>query len=134
VECPDCHKDLCEIRQSGVAIDVCIACQGLWFDRGELEVYSERATDAPVEKTSSHALQLQPGKTQPCPRCRRASLEMGSLRQLEAGLCTGCHGVWLSSKSLENRSIVERSGDGLAAAAFEFAIGTALEIVFSLLD
>ena len=35
--CPQCHASLVEVNRSGVMIDVCPECKGIWLDRGELE-------------------------------------------------------------------------------------------------
>lgn len=35
--CPRCGADLVERQRSGVTIDVCVGCRGVWLDRGELE-------------------------------------------------------------------------------------------------
>lgn len=38
--CPVCKGSMQEINKSGVAIDVCTVCRGVWLDRGELEKLS----------------------------------------------------------------------------------------------
>jgi len=35
--CPVCGERLREIQRSGIEIDVCPGCKGIWLDRGELE-------------------------------------------------------------------------------------------------
>lgn len=38
--CPVCKSSMREIDRSGVTIDVCTQCRGVWLDRGELEKLS----------------------------------------------------------------------------------------------
>ena len=35
--CPSCKAMLVPIDRSGVAIDACPSCRGVWLDRGELD-------------------------------------------------------------------------------------------------
>ena len=40
--CPSCGGSLVELDRSGVHIDACRNCRGVWLDRGELERIVER--------------------------------------------------------------------------------------------
>jgi uncharacterized protein len=40
--CPSCGGELVELERSGVRIDACRQCRGVWLDRGELERILER--------------------------------------------------------------------------------------------
>ena len=40
--CPSCGGDLVELERSGVRIDACRQCRGVWLDRGELDRILER--------------------------------------------------------------------------------------------
>lgn len=35
--CPNCNVGMTNIQRSGIEIDVCPQCRGVWLDRGELE-------------------------------------------------------------------------------------------------
>ena len=37
MQCPRCGVLLTEIVKTGVPVDVCDQCRGIWLDRGELE-------------------------------------------------------------------------------------------------
>ena len=45
--CPSCSGPLTEIERSGVLIDACRDCRGIWLDRGELDklIAAERVAD-----------------------------------------------------------------------------------------
>lgn len=54
--CPNCNVGMTNIQRSGVEIDICPQCRGVWLDRGELEKLLE-----PVrEHVSSEAPALPP--------------------------------------------------------------------------
>jgi uncharacterized protein len=45
MQCPRCENVvLSEIDRSGVTVDRCASCRGIWLDRGELEKLIARAT------------------------------------------------------------------------------------------
>jgi hypothetical protein len=37
MHCPKCGQVLKEVEYSGVPIDICPHCQGMWLDKGELD-------------------------------------------------------------------------------------------------
>lgn len=49
MQCPVCDTQLREIQKSGVKIDICPGCKGIWLDRGELEKIIE--TEARSNRT-----------------------------------------------------------------------------------
>jgi hypothetical protein len=42
MRCPRCGTHLVEKKSSGVTIDECPSCHGLWLDHGELEELGKR--------------------------------------------------------------------------------------------
>jgi uncharacterized protein len=42
MRCPSCGGQLVELERSGVRIDACRQCRGVWLDRGELDAILER--------------------------------------------------------------------------------------------
>ena len=44
--CPACGADLAEVERSGVRIDACRGCRGVWLDRGDLDRVLERERQA----------------------------------------------------------------------------------------
>ena len=43
MHCPVCESDLKMTERSGVEIDYCPVCRGVWLDRGELDKIIERS-------------------------------------------------------------------------------------------
>lgn len=42
MKCPNCQTDLVMSERSGIEIDYCPQCRGVWLDRGELDKIIER--------------------------------------------------------------------------------------------
>jgi uncharacterized protein len=42
MKCPACGGELVELERSGVRVDACRRCRGVWLDRGELDHIIER--------------------------------------------------------------------------------------------
>lgn len=47
MKCPTCDVDLVMTERSGVEIDYCPKCRGVWLDRGELDKIIERSATGP---------------------------------------------------------------------------------------
>ena len=46
MNCPRCEtSSLVEVDRSGITIDRCERCRGIWLDRGELEKLTNQARD-----------------------------------------------------------------------------------------
>ncbi len=42
MKCPKCGMGLEEIEFAGVKVDKCFACEGMWFDKGEVEAIGSK--------------------------------------------------------------------------------------------
>ncbi len=50
LSCPKCYGDLVEVTLSGVLVDKCRGCRGIFFDDGELEEFLlTRVLDSKVQ-------------------------------------------------------------------------------------
>lgn len=81
-----------------IEVDVCPSCQGLWLDRGELDLLlargGQKAADWAVETS-------EPGKRR-CPHCRRALLHGPILgTHIDVDFCPHQHGLWLDKGELQ---------------------------------
>lgn len=43
--CPNCNASMTNVNRSGVELDMCPTCRGVWLDRGELEKILSSARD-----------------------------------------------------------------------------------------
>ena len=48
--CPVCNVELVMSERSGVEIDYCPKCRGVWLDRGELDKILERSSQQATQK------------------------------------------------------------------------------------
>ena len=46
MKCPNCNESLVMSERSGVEIDYCPNCRGVWLDRGELDKIIEKSAPA----------------------------------------------------------------------------------------
>ncbi|MFT4300046.1 MAG: zf-TFIIB domain-containing protein [Aeromicrobium sp.] len=67
MKCPTDGTTLVMSERSGVEIDYCPDCRGVWLDRGELDKILDRATanlsPAPAPRTSASAYAGTPRRT-----------------------------------------------------------------------
>ncbi len=100
MHCPKCRKvDLIEAtsKSTGVTLDRCPQCNGLWCDRGELE----RMLDVVVSDLEiPHDSELSTRKCPRCSRTLRAIPYRGTLVTVDA--CTNCAGLWLDGGELQS--------------------------------
>ncbi len=116
--CPACRNVALAAHQdpaTGLTIDSCPSCDGLWFDAHELSAFLQ---DEPLRKRFMWSEATEPlaaigytidTQTRRCPRCRIA---MG--QRLFGGVtldvCDQCHGIWFDHG--EVRLVVERFQHG----------------------
>ena len=73
VKCPiDVDIDLVMTDRSGIEIDYCPKCRGVWLDRGELDKIIERAggDGAPAAPVQQQPMAPPPGQVAPPPMAR----------------------------------------------------------------
>lgn len=116
MDCPKCVGRLQKItleinaiskgraQRSEIELDQCAVCQGVWFDKSELETYLKLGATAvdspPMEAKLGKELDDKAGK---CPRC---SVEMGKTpdpkgRGVKMDVCGKCGGVWLDNSEID---------------------------------
>ena len=52
MKCPNCNTNLIMSERSGIEIDYCPECRGVWLDRGELDKIIERSSQS-VQNTQA---------------------------------------------------------------------------------
>jgi Zn-finger nucleic acid-binding protein len=145
MNCPQCNGNLLERRVSGIDVDACSTCGGVWFDAGELDAY--RSSVGIVSGDSApigHAFQpVAGGEPWSCPRCATESVRAGAVGHYLLHRCSACFGVYVSRTELEtlSKSPKRRYAEGAANAASEAAwyapdllIEGALELLAGIVD
>ena len=104
MKCPRCKTEtMKEVKSKKTTLDKCVSCEGLWFDKGEIQAVSEAAAEL---------LSVPEGAPQSetvCPRC------MKPLRQFKypdtdvvVDMCDGCAGIWLDKGEFNNIAVVRQ--------------------------
>lgn len=65
MNCPVCDQQLREIERSGIHVDVCPGCKGVWLDRGELEKLLERESGGAATRFEQPPARPQGGDRDP---------------------------------------------------------------------
>ncbi len=45
MHCPKCATQLATVKHHDVTVEECPSCQGMWLDRGELEILAQRENE-----------------------------------------------------------------------------------------
>lgn len=108
MKCPRDGTDLAKVTMLGVELDKCHKCDGIWFDRGELETFRDAGVpdveEAIEEKYGDP--EFVEGATEGhmrCPKCADARLLRQSytyLNPVAIDRCTSCLGLWLDDGEL----------------------------------
>ncbi|MGL6280259.1 MAG: zf-TFIIB domain-containing protein [Gaiella sp.] len=72
-QCPTCDAPLVELDRSGIHIDACPRCRGVWLDRGELDRIVERerrAAEPELDADFFAEMQGRGAGTRPADRSR----------------------------------------------------------------
>lgn len=98
--CPKCPGSTLQqsLGPSGVIVDSCPACRGVWLDPGEIYGYSGDAQSLFAELGKAYQ---SPARTAfKCPRCAVELLEV-KLAAFALEACPGCRGNWLDTGEAE---------------------------------
>jgi Zn-finger nucleic acid-binding protein len=119
MKCAKCDGILVELDAGGLKLDRCESCEGLWFDRRELErllkVRRDGGAFPPSASTeTATAVEDLPGT---CPRCEVAleRSETIAVPDLFWDTCPSCGGAWLDGGELDR---IAADPDAAAEAAF----------------
>ncbi len=62
MQCPIDGSELVMTERSGVEIDYCPKCRGVWLDRGELDKIIDRASPGPAAQPASPGYEREAGR------------------------------------------------------------------------
>jgi len=105
MKCPDCHTELTPAKQSGVDMEICQTCKGMWLTRQELNALEDEVFDFGDDEKGSLVFGSGASPRQ-CPECGR-SMNRFEYRfyDLDMDFCGGGHGFWLEAG--EDRRVLE---------------------------
>lgn len=108
MECPSCDNQLQTFESSGIQLDSCNSCGGVWFDNFELKKLREKKSET---NSLSFELKVEPGtyidrdRERICPKCTNIKMRRhfyGPNREIEVDTCAGCNGMWLDHGEFES--------------------------------
>ena len=100
MRCPKCNCEMGRQTVSGIEVDRCSSCFGLWFDSGELEKLRNRKAARAID-TGDPALGdlVNVFDRYPCPRCKVPMIRMVDPVQTHIWFekCGSCHGSFFDA-------------------------------------
>lgn len=147
MKCPSCSTKLEELKCENHTIDICPDCDGMWFDREEMQPFVEfilkenKIPDAKIEldKKPLNAYTInEPSKL--CPRCEEKMIKYNYAYDSNIFLdrCPSCKGIWTDGKEIYQIAVhvkgnpaLEAMGKAMAAknTADDNGLGEALNIL-----
>jgi len=70
MDCPVCREPMIVLEYSGVEVDYCVSCEGVWLDAGELELLFGDAESCTAFLTVGSPADAKGEKPRRCPLCR----------------------------------------------------------------
>ncbi len=106
LRCPACrNKPLSALTDTatGLEVDTCDECLGVWFDSGELSTFY-KSPDLlkrlnPVGGQSLHHTYEISTRLRRCPRCRQG-MEQPLVGGITLDVCRECRGIWFDNGEL----------------------------------
>ncbi|MFC1807441.1 zf-TFIIB domain-containing protein [Candidatus Omnitrophota bacterium] len=116
MDCPKCVGKLQKKKVEDIEVDACFACEGIWFDAGELEaIIKADSTDRfdyidvgreafDGEEAAQAGVNLNDKKGK-CPRCDDGTVltqtQYEKEEMIKVDICPKGHGIWLDGGEVQ---------------------------------
>ena len=105
MKCPRCNTDLVQAKHSGIDVEYCQTCKGMWLSRQELAQLEDEVFDFGDDEKGSLMLGSD-ATTCKCPACGKPMRKFQyRLYDLEMDFCEDGHGYWLDAD--EDKRVLE---------------------------
>jgi Zn-finger nucleic acid-binding protein len=105
MKCPNCNTDLAPTKHSGVDVEYCQSCKGMWLSCQELERLEDEVFDFGDDEKGS-LIFSSTAATRTCPQCGKLMRKFQyRLYDLEMDFCEDGHGYWLDED--EDKRVLE---------------------------
>ena len=96
MNCPQCKIEMIVLELTGVEIDYCLFCKGIWLDEGELELFLNKGAEGDGLLESIQREENLSEKKKKCPRCRKKmhKISLGHQQKVILDQCKLNHGLW----------------------------------------
>ena len=105
MDCPICKNTvMITIELNEVEIDYCLACRGIWLDKGELEILLGDSNQASEVLDSFKKPQNCPENQRKCPICgkKMEKVCVGNSQDILIDRCCQGDGLWFDSGELKD--------------------------------
>jgi Zn-finger nucleic acid-binding protein len=101
MKCPACSSHLVTLELSGIEVDYCFECRGIWLDRGELEQLLSRAGSEDSLIEHIYPVKIRELKRK-CPGCGKTmeKIMTGGKERIILDRCDR-HGIWTEGGELK---------------------------------
>lgn len=107
MQCPACKTQQLTAdsdSQTGLELDSCPNCLGIWFDAGELQTFYKsqelQKRFTPTGADSLHHTYEISSSARRCPRCRKG-MERPLVGGISVDVCRACRGIWFDHGELQ---------------------------------
>jgi uncharacterized protein len=120
MNCPNDNSPMIVVEHDQIALDYCPTCHGVWFDRGELELVTERACGPQADICTAEILTQPEASTSEdkrrCPICNRRMLKKhaGAPSAVLIDVCDRGDGLWFDGGELQQVLSQAKPVDGKA--------------------
>ena len=130
--CPVCYIELNNYNASGIELDICAKCEGVWFDKGEFQhfvnslVSTGAIQDQPIKKAlrkKAFPIIESQRRNLHCPRCNN-QLELKNFSfdsNVFVDKCFSCHGLWTDKGELLEIAKYVKGNEDLQSYAIAIA-------------
>ena len=107
MNCPKDRSPMIVVEHDQIALDYCPTCRGVWFDRGELELITERACGPQSEICMADIMNRPDAVTSEekrrCPICNRRMLKknIGAAPPVLIDACDQGDGLWFDGGEVQ---------------------------------
>lgn len=98
MKCPRCHAAAVILELSGVEVDYCEECGGIWLDAGELDILLGDNAESVMQEF--RVKKFCRDKRLRCPACNR-KMEKIQIGETLLDRCPAGHGLWFDQGELE---------------------------------
>ena len=102
MNCPVCKNEpMLTLELSGIEIDHCLKCKGIWLDTGELELLLGNSAQTEEFLQNFQENKHSPEKAVKCPICGKKMEKVDAAENIVIDRCRKGHGIWFDQGELE---------------------------------
>jgi len=101
MNCPKCKKEMATKKVSGVEVDICVVCEGVFLEKGELSEVNRKNLAFIFDRVSNlPKAGLKDDIPAQCPLCNHAMTPLKSDEGFNFDWCETCEGMFFDQGEL----------------------------------